>query len=184
MEPFDFSNGISAFYIVSQFFALASLGFDLLAAQQKKKSMLLNMDTVAAFCSTMHYAFLGAWPGMLSKIVTTVRNAIAAGRAAHKRKNSKLLPLLFAAIYIIIGIFTFESVFSILPIIVPCVYAIVIYCCDAKAIRYAIVLLGIVWVVYDIYVSSIMGVVAQTIIILNGIIAIFRFRKSEKRSKK
>lgn len=181
MDSFDFSNGISVFYAISQFFALASLVFDLLAAQRKKKSMLLNMDTMAAFCSTMHYAFLGAWPGMLSKAVTTVRNAIAAGRAAHKRKNSKVLPLIFVVIYIVIGIFTFESVFSILPIVVPCVYAIVIYSCDAKAIRYAIVLLGIVWLMYDIYVSSVMGVVAQSIIIINGIVAIYRFRKSEKK---
>ena len=181
MNPVDFSNGISIFYAVSQIFALASLVFDLIAVQRKKKSDLLKMDTIAAFCSFLHYAFLGAWAGIVSKIITTIRNAIAAERTMHKRKDAKLLPLIFAVAYIVVGCFTFESVFSILPILAPCLYTVVIYTSDVKKIRYAVVITNILWLIYDISVFSIMGIVAQTILIINGLIAIYRFRKKTKK---
>ena len=183
MSPVDFSNGVSVFYIISQVFALASLIFDLIAVQRKKKSSLLNMDTMAAFCSFLHYAFLGAWAGIVSKIITTIRNAIAAERAAHKRKNIKLLPFVFVVAYIIVGCFTFKSPFSVLPIIAPCFYTIVIYTSDVKRIRYAIVITNILWLIYDISVFSVMGIVAETILIINGLVAIYRFHKKARKKR-
>ena len=58
MNPLDFSNGINVFYLISQAFALANFIFDIIAIQRKKKTDLLNMNTVAGFCAFMHYAIV------------------------------------------------------------------------------------------------------------------------------
>ena len=184
MEFELFGQELGVLYIVSQIFALASFIFDLVAVQRKKKSMLLNMDTMAAFCSFLHYAFLGAWTGMVSKIITTIRNAIAANQAARKRKSSIILPIIFVIAYIVVGFATFDSPFSILPILAPAIYTIVIYTGDVMKVRYAVVVTGVIWLIYDISVLSIVGVVAQAILIINGIIAICRYYKTSKRLKK
>ena len=176
-EGFNFS----VFYIISQGFALLSIIFDLIAAQRRKKADLLKMDTLAALCSSLHYAFLGAWSGLISKIVTTMRNGIAAYKAQNKRKSSKWLPVIFISLYIILGVITFDSPFSILPILAPSIYTIVIYNYDASVIRYAIVVTAIIWLIYDIYVLSIVGIVADIIITVNGLIAIYRYRKKQKK---
>ena len=168
---------LTAFYIISQIFAVLSIIFDLVAAQRRKKVDLLNMDTMAALCSSLHYAFLGAWSGLASKIITTIRNGLAAYQAKKKRKTSILLPIFFVLLYIIMGIISFSSVFSILPILAPSIYTIVIYTSDVKKIRYAVVLSNLLWLIYDIHLLSIAGIVAETIIIINGLIAIYRFRK-------
>lgn len=168
---------LTAFYIISQIFAVLSIIFDLVAAQRRKKVDLLKMDTLAALCSSLHYAFLGAWSGLVSKIITTIRNGLAVYQTAHKRKNSKLILIIFVLAYIIIGLLTFNSAFSILPILAPSIYTIVIYTSNVKKIRYAVVLSNLLWLIYDIHLISIAGIVAETIIIANGLIAIYRYRK-------
>lgn len=183
MNLFNLDGGINTFYIISQIFALGGLIFDLIAIQRKRKTTLLNMDTMAAFCSFLHYAFLGAWAGMISKLVTTVRNAIAASETARKHKNSKILPIIFIVIYIVIGFFTFDSAFSVLPILAPCIYTVAIYTSDITKIRYVSVLTRVLWLIYDISVFSAAGIVAQIILMINGIIAIYRYAKKSKEQK-
>jgi hypothetical protein len=174
-----FGQGLGIFYIISQIFALASFIFDLVAAQQKKKASLLNMDTVAASSSLLHYAFLGAWAGMANKIITVVRNALAAYLASKKRKAPKFLPFIFVGAYIIFGIFTFTSVYSLLPTIASSIYSIVIYTTkDANKIRYTIVATSTIWLVYNIFVFSIAGIITQAILLVNDLIAIWRYRKN------
>ena len=143
--------------------------------------MLLNMDTMAAFCALLHYSFLGAWAGMASKVVTTARNALAAWATAKKIKLPKTLPLMFVGIYIILGIFTFNSVFSIFPILASSIYSIVIYTGDVKKIRYAGVVTCILWLVYDIYAFTIVGIVAEIIALINAAFAIYRFNNKKTR---
>lgn len=177
------NQDFGVFYVVSQVFALVAFICDIVAIQLKKKSYLLNMDTLAAFFSTLHYAFLGAWPGMVSKIITTVRNGLAAYESSKNRKSHKVLPLIFVAFYIVMGIITYSSPFSLLPILAPSIYAIVIYTCDVKVVRYASVLTCILWLIYDIFVFSIVGILSQVVLIVNGLVAIWRYRKKKPHTK-
>ena len=170
----------SGLYLVSQIFAFLSIVFDLVAIQQRKKARLLNMDAMAAFCSFLHYAFLMAWPGIVNKTITTARNGIAAYKASKKKRSSKYLPVIFITLYIILGIVTFESPISLLPMIAASVYTATIYLCDVKVIRYASVFTNVLWLIYNLSVFSIVGMAAQIILIVNGCIAIYRYRKKKK----
>ena len=176
------SQDLNVWYIVSQIFALICFLFDLIAVQRKKKTELLKMDTAAAFCSFLHYAFLGAWPGMVNKIITTVRNAIATYEAKHNRKSHNLLPIIFIVLYICLGVFTFDSFFSLLPMLAATLYTVVIYTGDVAKIRYVYVVTNLIWLIYNIFVFSIVGIVAHVVLVINGLVAIYRYRK--KRRKK
>ena len=55
----------------------------------------------------------------------------------------------------------------------------VIYTSDVAKIRYAIVLSNVLWLVYDIHVLSIAGILAESIIIINGLVAIYRYRRKK-----
>ncbi len=170
------------FYLISQIFALLSIIFDLVAIQQRKKARLLNMDTMAAFCSFLHYIFLAAWPGVVNKAITTARNGIAAYKASRKKRTSKYLPFIFITFYIVLGIVTFESPISLLPMIAASVYTATIYWCDVKKIRYASIFTNILWLIYNLSVFSIVGIAAQILLIINGLIAVYRYRKKPKTS--
>ena len=177
------NQDFGVFYLISQVFALFAIIFDLVAIQQRKKARLLNMDTMAAFCSFLHYVFLMAWPGVVNKAVTTARNGIAAYKTSKKKRTSKYLPFIFIAFYIILGIVTFESPVSLLPMIAASVYTAAIYWCDVKKIRYASVFTNILWLIYNLSVFSIVGIIAQVILIINGFVAVYRYRKTKRRSR-
>ncbi len=81
----------------------------------------------------------------------------------------------------VIGLFAFNSVFSIIPILAPSLYTVFIYKSDVRRIRYAVVLSNVLWLIYDIHIMSVMGIVAEIVVIINAFIAIYRYRKKQKR---
>lgn len=181
MDNFGLENGISVFYIVSQIFALAGTIFSLIAVQKRKKVQLLKYNTLASFCAIFHYVFLGAWSGMAAKIIATVRNGIAVYEAS-KNKTSKLIPAFFVTLYIIGGIVSFESWISLLPIAAASIYTVAIYTVDVSKIRKYALLGSSLWLIYNICVFSIVGIISETIFIVDDLTAIYRYRK--KKSKK
>ena len=182
LEAWFASQELGTFYIISQIFAIVSVILDLIAIQRRRKATLLNVSVVSAFCAFLHYAFLGAWAGIVSKIITIVRNAIAAGETSHRRQSPKLLPVIFVGLYIVAGFFTFESACSLLPILAPSIYTIAIYTTNVTKIRYVAVLADSIWLVYNISIFSIAGMIAQVLLITNDLIAIWRYRKPTTRT--
>ena len=172
---------IDAFYILSQIFALGATILSICAIQQRKKVRLVEFGTVGSFCSLIHYLLLGAWSGVAIKTVGTVRNGIAAYET-KKHKKSKVFPLIFVTFYIISGFLTYDSIFSILPMISASIYTIAIYMADAKIIRYAAVFGSTLWLIYNIHVMTIVGIIAEMVFIINDLIAIYRY-KDKKRKK-
>ena len=170
-----FGQEFGAFYIVSQIFALAATILSLYAFQRKKKIQILNYTVVAAVCSVFHYLFLGAWSGVATKGVGTVRNIFAAYET-HRRKTSKLAPLVFVLFYVVAGIFAYQSPISLLPVVAASVYTIAIYFGDARKIRLIAVFTASLWLIYSACVFSIVGVVSEAAFIACDLVAIYRYR--------
>ena len=184
MNPLGFSDGINTFfYLVSQAFALAATICSLIAVQKRKKVQLLKFNTLSSLCAIFHYAFLSAWPGMITKFIATIRNGIATYEAS-RNKTSKLIPVIFVAFYIISGIFSFNSWYSLLPTAAASIYTVAIYRVDVSKIRKYALLGSSLWLLYNICVFSVVGIVAESIFIVDDLTAIYRFRKKKKKSKK
>ncbi len=179
-----FSSGeLSVFYIISQLFALGALILNLTAIQKSKKPRLLKYTVAASTCAFFHFLFLGAWPGVANKAVTTVRNTIAFYEA-KKKKTSKIIPIIFVAFYIICGIISFRSIFSLFPILASSIYTIAIYTVNISKIRKYALLSSSLWLVYNISILSAVGMLSEVIFISNDLIAIYRYKKTKKKNKK
>ncbi len=168
------------FYAISQFFALAALIFNLVAVQRKKKVKLLFFDTLAASCMALHYLFLGAWTGVATKVISATRDGIATYKA-NKHQTSKILPIIFVLMYVVIGFFTYQSPFSLLPILAPITFTMMIYLGDAQMIRWGGWIGSVMWLIYDIHVFSVVGIASEAIYITNDLVAIWRYRGKKKR---
>ena len=173
-----FGQEFGVFYILSQVFALAATILSLYAFQRRKKIQILNYTVISATCSVLHYLFLGAWAGASTKAVGVVRNIVAAYET-HKRKTFKFVPFVFVLFYVIAGVFTYQSPISLLPVISASIYTIGIYFCDARRLRYIAVLTSGLWLIYGVCVFSIVGVISETIFIMNDLLAIWRYRKKK-----
>lgn len=182
MEGWDFANGFGVMYLISQIFALTATTLDLIAVQRRKKVQLLNFNTVSATFSALHYLFLGAWSGLLVKILGATRDGVAAYEAS-KKKTSKILPIIFVAFYIVAGIVSYKSPVSLLPTIASSIYTIVIYTADVSKVRKAAVVCTLFWLIYNICAFSIVAILSDTIFITDGLVAIYRYRKKTKKRR-
>ena len=166
-------------YLLSQVFAFGDVVFSLVAVQRRKKVKLLWLNTLASLCGVIHYALLEAWSGTLTKIISTTRNGLATYEAS-KKKTSRFIPIIFVAIYVVIGIYSFENWVSILPIAAASIYTVAIYRVDASRIRKFALLGTTLWLLYNICVVSVVGIIGDSIIIINDLVAIYRFRGETK----
>ena len=119
---------------------------------------------------------------MVTKSIATIRNGIATYEASKKR-TSKLIPVLFVVFYIISGIASFGSWYSLLPTVAASIYTIVIYRVDVSKIRKYALLGSSLWLLYDICVFSVVGIISESIFIVDDLTAIYRFRKKKKSKK-
>lgn len=182
IDIFIFGHESNLFYLCSQFFAITAAVFSLFSVQQCKKTKILDYTVAAGLFSVLHYLFLSAWSGVLSKAVSSVRSAIADYETRH-HKNYKLLPFAFVFAYIVLGVPTFDSPYSLLPIIAPSAYTIAIYFGNVSQIRYTALFSSVLWLIYDIFVFSVAGIVTELIFMLNIFVAIYRYRKKNHRRK-
>ena len=184
MVMFDWvaNFNFDGFYLISQIFALAATIISLYAFQRRKKIQILNYSVVEAILGAFHFLFLGAWSGMVTKIVGATRNAFAAYET-HKHKTSKIVPWVFVLFYVVSGIIAYKSPVSLLPIVSATIYTLAIYYLDAKKLRYVAVLTSGMWLIYGVCIFSIMEIIADSVYIVNDLIAIYRFRKKPARKR-
>lgn len=178
-----FGHEFGIMYLLSQIFALLATLFSLYAFQRRRKVQILNYTVIAAACGALHYLFLGAWSGVATKTVGTARNMVAAYETSQQ-KTFKIVPLVFVLFYIVAGILAYESPISFLPVIAACIYTVAIYFGDAKKIRYVAALTTFLWLIYGVYVVSIVGVLSDVVFIINDLVAIYRYRKDKKRKRR
>ena len=173
-------GGFTVLYLLSQVFAFGDIIFCLAAMQRRNKVKLLWLDTMASFCGVLHYALLGAWSGTVTKLISTIRNGLATYEASQK-KTSRLIPIVFVILYIVIGILSFKNWASILPITAASIYTIAIYRVDASQIRKFALLGTSLWLIYNICVVSVVGIVGNVVMIINDLLAIYRFRRKTRK---
>ena len=185
LEDFiDLGSGFGLFYIISQIFALTGLIFNLYAIQRRRKVQILNYGVVGTVCVALHYVFLGAWSGVAVKMVNVARNATAAYGTVHKWKALKILPVVFVGFYILSALLTYESPFSLLPAMGTSIYTLAVYLGSARRLRYAAGVGSILYLIYNIHVFSVVGILSEVIFTIDTLVAIWRYRGKKRKKKK
>jgi hypothetical protein len=166
-------------YIISQVFvviALLFLGSSYLV-KDKRKVLFLGI-----LCSTFYgleYLLLGALTGLITNIISVVRNIWFYHNAKRKKKNSLFVFILLSIISIVFGVISFTHWYCILPIIATILFTYTIWQDDIKIYRYLAVPVSICWIVYNACYLSIMGVIAETIVLSFEIIGIIKYNKKK-----
>lgn len=159
-------------YILSQVFAITYYILFAITYYMKNKKSILVLGVISIFIHSISYALLGGWTAVAMGIVAVLRNIIFIFEEKREKKNIIILYTLFS-ITIISGILTCDSIFSILPIVATILYTYSIWQKNIKTYKLLGVITGVLFVVYNIYVKSIFGIVAEavlTICSLNGYI--------------
>ena len=164
-------------YILAQIIGFIAFFVSLIAYHRKdKKNILINM-IIANIINLVHYLLLGAYSGCITKLLAIFRDCFIIFKKNCNNFLNYFYLLFFIILYIIASIFTFNGILSILPLLAALIYTIFIWNGNELRLKKIAFICYFIWLIYNIFVMSISGIVSNVISIVSTLIAI----KNEKR---
>ena len=162
-------------YIVSQIFTIIT--YILLAityyAKDRRKVLIINFLSLIA--NGIAYILLSAWTGFVMCIVALVRNIIFLideKKNGKREKNNKTDIIILVILYIILiisTIFTYDGFLSLLSVIATALYTYSAWQKKTNIYKLLGIPIGILWILYNIYIMSIFGIILETILLICSI---------------
>ncbi len=166
---------ISITYIISQIFTILTYGLLAISYYGKSRKNVLIISFLSVAANTIAYILLNAYTGVAMCIVALIRNIIFLiderrnGESDKIYKKDIVILIILFGISIISSIFTYNGFYSLLVVFGTMIYTYSVW--QKKTSVYKI--LGIptefLFVLYNIYIKSIFGVIAETILMICSI---------------
>lgn len=161
-------------FILAQILAVVAFGLTTLSLQFKKKSTILGMQIASNVAYMFEYICLGAFSGGITFIVGTIRNITYYILEKKKVKPNLIVLFIFIILFILAGIFTYENIVSVIPIVAVIIWTIVSWQENTKWMRVGEAVICIMWIIYNLIVGAYIGIITEIIILASSIIGIIR----------
>ena len=148
--------------------------------QQKQYKHISICKISNEFLGGMHYLLLGGYTGMVANLVSCFTNGWYYF-LIKKGKSTLPYAIAFSILFVIIGCLSWHGPISIFVILAKFFSSISLCVKKPKVVRLINLLYNPFWLVYDIYVGSIAGVVTDSMIILSTAIGMIRLDLFPKR---
>lgn len=159
-------------YILAQIIGFIAFFVSLIAYHRKdKKTILINM-IIANIINLVHYLLLGAYSGCITKLLAIFRDCFIIFKKNCNNFLNYFYLIFFIILYIIASIFTFNGILSILPLLAALIYTIFIWNGNELRLKKIAFICYFIWLIYNIFVMSISGIVSNVISIVSTLIAI------------
>lgn len=168
------------YIIIGNIFGIIGLIYSAVAYHKKEKKDILKLLIISNSLSLIQYMFLQAYTGCITIIISIIRNIIALKK---KNKNENIILAIFIILYIVMGIITYNSIFSILPIIASIIYVIGIWNGNENIIRKTGLINMYLWLIYSISTFAVAGAIQNIILIISTHIAIRNNREEVCKEK-
>ena len=150
-----------------------------LSMQFKSMRLVLLLQIIANGLLGVQYAIRGADTGVWSLALGVVQIILSYIFNIKNARFPKWLVILFIGGYLVITVFTFKSIFDVLPFIALCIFSVSIIQEKSRICRILSVLNSITFLVYDVSTRSYSAVITHGTILLFLIIGILRLDLAE-----
>ncbi|MBQ9974256.1 MAG: YgjV family protein [Oscillospiraceae bacterium] len=144
-----------------------------LAYQCKRYSHIIGLRTLNEFVFTVQYVFLGAYTGAAVGVFGCVRNLLFL-RCHQKGRSTKGWQWIFSILFTAASVLTWTGLESILTIIAKLASTLSYGSTSPRLIRMVTLCSSSCWLIYNFYVASAAGVLAEVITLASVIIGILR----------
>lgn len=145
-----------------------------ISPHQKTKKKVLIFQLISNLLYAIQYVLLNAFSAVATNVIGGIKNLIFYFYA----KDEKEIPNKFLYIYILIivifGVFTFNGLISIIPILVSILYAYAVWQDNLKVYRIITIIGSISWIIYNFLVGAYVGVAGNVFQLISAIIAFIR----------
>lgn len=134
----------------------------------KEKNKILLVGSFATLLSAVSYFLLQAYTGIAMCLVAIIRNIWFS-----KSKSKKSLIIIYL-ITLLLSVFSYQNVFSILNIFATIIYTYSLWQESTKNYKKFGIIVNGLMIVYDTYIQSIMGVFFMIISFISSIIGYYK----------
>lgn len=166
---------------LTQFVGIIAFLFFISSIQLKDKGKLLIFQLFANLFYALQYILLNVVVAGSMNILSVFRCFILFLYAKKKKNPPKVILVLFIFLIISIGIFTYESYLSIIPIGITLLYTISTFQDDMKSIRVLFIIAAIFWIIYNLSVGAYTALIGNAFELTSGIVSIIRYRNKNKK---
>ena len=161
-------------FILAQILGGIVLILTVISVQQKTKEKILIFQIIANIVISIQYFLLDALTGGVVSIINIIRCCIF---YIYKKKNMKP-SVTFLAIFILIaivsGIWTWQNIFSVIPIIAAIVFTYGLWQDNVKITKICTAITSGNWGIYNLIVKAYVGALQSLAEFTSSIIAIVR----------
>lgn len=151
------------------FIGFAFLGISNLS--NKRKNIVL-FQIVSSIFFSIHYYMINAITASILNVIGIFRGITFYNKDRDIKLNNIYLSM-YIFIYVVIGLYTYDSVISLLPVIAYILYTISIFNDKEIYIKLINILVSSLWLVYDFIYKSYAGIISDTLMIITLIIGIY-----------
>lgn len=157
-------------FILIQF--IGAIGYILLTLSyfKKEKKQILFMQILSYIMFSIHYYFLNGLAGALCNFVGLFALIAIYLFDKYKIKNKKIMAIIFVIFLFVVNIKSFETIYSVFPLIASIIVIISFITDNERAIREIGIMSAVCWLIYAIVYKSYIGIVFE-IITLFGVMA-------------
>lgn len=167
-------------FILAQICGGIVLILTVISVQFKTKEKIVMCSVLANLFAAIQFFLLGALTGAVVSVLNTIRCLVFYFYKKKDLKPSIVILLVFEAIAIISGAFSWQNMWSLIPIVVTVIYTYGLWQDNVKVIRIASGVVGFGWAIYDLVVMAYVGALQETSQLVSAIVALYRNRKTEK----
>ena len=150
-----------------------------IAFQCKKHNQILFFRALNEFIFAVQYVLLGAYTGAAMDLIGVFRNIVFTKRA-EKNKSTKPYIIFFSIIFAVFGILTTQGAKSILVISAKVLSTVAYGNTNPTTVRIIILITSTCWLIYNIYVFSLAGILCEVFTILSILTAFIRINLLKK----
>ena len=142
-------------YILSQVIGLVALVITLVSYHLDTKKKIFKSMCIANVCDMIHYLFLGAYSGFLTKVIAFIRNIFIVEKEEHRNLNNVCFLFVFIFLYLVFGILSYDGIISLFPCFAAIIYIIVVWNGDEGKVKFIAFLCYFLWLIYNVFVEII-----------------------------
>ncbi len=160
--------------IIIQLIGFVALAMSIIAFQFKKHGQILFCRTASELIFALQYILLGAWTAAIMDGFSVIRNSLYSHLVKKNRSTTPVI-VAFSIFVVITGIVTFDGPISLLPIISKLLTTVSYGMKNERVLRIITVPSCIFWVIYNVFVGSIAGILSDSLALISLLIAMYKF---------
>lgn len=178
---------LTVMYIISQIITVAYYGVLSLSYLLKDRNKILITNFVAHIGQATAMVMLSGYTGAAMAIIMMARDLALLVQEIKKSKgketNNKFdLGILIITVILVITLttFTYNGPLSLLSVVATLITTYSVWQKNVIVYKILGIVAGILWLSYNIFIMSIMGIILEAIIIISSLIGFIKDRKMKK----